>query len=732
MMSSAGSAIRVARSITWLLDIVAIASLAAVPEVHPAILIVIGAIFVLRNIGGGVVRLGEGILTILLALISALTIIAILNSHIPIVVAIAHAAPIFHSLLWLARGGLRDLWLRVSGVGFVELILASALTAEFFLPLAIFTFAVASAVMMSSTFIAMSIEEGKDAEQVNIPPQYLRRAMLHAILALVGAVMIFPMLPRGQALGGVDFRQGRVGYTEDVSVTGEKVLEGSGGGNVVLRMFFVDAQGSAFNTELLTDIFLGLVRGRALSHFDGVNWSAANRANRSPARDGALHAPPPTTANASANATNQKPNLVHHFANLELVREPLTEVLPVPYGVKNLWMFSNSGFNVPRRFSTGEWADSSAGSFRVRYRAVLDIEESRLPSGSNTADIPTEDNLAVPAALRSERMLKLAKRLFPDEDASAIDKARALGSFFTGNRFQVSDGTGEDANDASLATAAAGPVTAGWTNLERFLFVRKIGHCELFATATAMLLRLGGVPTRLVSGFRVSHFPSGGVLSVRSGDAHAWVEYWVPGSGWRPLDSTPRLAMPISFVNFFRDRYETLSNYWYRYIFTFDSSRSRSPSPAVGSSTSSRFDGPLERSTRRLFAESRDLVIRALVVTSVLLIITLGIAWTWFPWLFSIRARVRQGPSWLKRERVHMERLLRRRFGVGDLEAALAGAESRFGSDAELAVTRWIEDYYRARFGRGSSDRAVCVRQLREGRQAVAMATSRKPMNRAA
>ena len=72
-------------------------------------------------------------LTILLASISAMTVLVISQSRIPIVVAIAHAAPIFHALLWFARGGLRDLWLRVS-VGFVELILASALTAEFYLP----------------------------------------------------------------------------------------------------------------------------------------------------------------------------------------------------------------------------------------------------------------------------------------------------------------------------------------------------------------------------------------------------------------------------------------------------------------------------------------------------------------------------------------------------------------------------------------------------------------------
>ena len=352
-----------------------------------------------------------------------------------------------------------------------------------------------------------------------------------------------------------------MGYTEDVSVTGEKSLKAPAAVTSCLRMYFVDSQGAAFNTDLFTDVYIGLIRGKALAHFDGMRWSAETRANRAPA----------SRAPASHGEGWPAGSGTHSFANLELIREPLTEVLPVPYGVRNLWMFSNSGFTVPKRLKTGEWSDSTIGAYRVRYRAVLDLNESRLPVGSTLEDHPTDDNLFVPAALKSERMLKLAKRLFPEgQDLTAPEKARALGGFFGTGHFGISEGAlGESLDTLPTSNAA----TSGWTELERFLFLRKKGHCELFATAAAMLLRLGGVPTRLVSGFRVSTFPSGGVLSVRSGDAHAWIEYWAPEEGWRPLDVTPRLTMVSSLTGYLREGYETLSNYWYRYIFTFDASR---------------------------------------------------------------------------------------------------------------------------------------------------------------
>jgi protein-glutamine gamma-glutamyltransferase len=73
-----------------------------------------------------------------------------------------------------------------------------------------------------------------------------------------------------------------------------------------------------------------------------------------------------------------------------------------------------------------------------------------------------------------------------------------------------------------------------------FLFEKRQGWCQYFASAGALLLRLEGVPTRFVSGFRLrSGLLRGGHYVVREADAHAWIEVWLPGTGWVEADPTP-------------------------------------------------------------------------------------------------------------------------------------------------------------------------------------------------
>jgi protein-glutamine gamma-glutamyltransferase len=78
--------------------------------------------------------------------------------------------------------------------------------------------------------------------------------------------------------------------------------------------------------------------------------------------------------------------------------------------------------------------------------------------------------------------------------------------------------------------------------LEEFLFTRKTGYCEHYATAMAVMLRTVGIPARLVTGFLPSEWNDfGHYYAVRQQDAHAWVEVWFPHSGWVTFDPTPSI-----------------------------------------------------------------------------------------------------------------------------------------------------------------------------------------------
>lgn len=118
----------------------------------------------------------------------------------------------------------------------------------------------------------------------------------------------------------------------------------------------------------------------------------------------------------------------------------------------------------------------------------------------------------------------------------------------------ASEWTGEAATDQARLEAIERRLHAGYryalkherrTNADPivdFLTQNRVGHCEYFASAMALLARSEGIPARVVSGFRVhEHNPVGGFHVVRARDAHAWVEAW-DGERWRTFDPTPPSA----------------------------------------------------------------------------------------------------------------------------------------------------------------------------------------------
>lgn len=77
-------------------------------------------------------------------------------------------------------------------------------------------------------------------------------------------------------------------------------------------------------------------------------------------------------------------------------------------------------------------------------------------------------------------------------------------------------------------------------NVDEFLLGSGGGHCEYFATALALVLRLQGVPCRLVGGYLAHEWdPATHSVIARARDAHAWVEALLPDGSWLTLDATP-------------------------------------------------------------------------------------------------------------------------------------------------------------------------------------------------
>lgn len=83
------------------------------------------------------------------------------------------------------------------------------------------------------------------------------------------------------------------------------------------------------------------------------------------------------------------------------------------------------------------------------------------------------------------------------------------------------------------------PPTLNWDSIDDLLFNTREGFCGHYASAFALLMRAGGVPARVVTGYFGGVWNRyGNYLLLRQSDAHAWTEVWLDGSGWQRVDPT--------------------------------------------------------------------------------------------------------------------------------------------------------------------------------------------------
>jgi hypothetical protein len=113
--------------------------------------------------------------------------------------------------------------------------------------------------------------------------------------------------------------------------------------------------------------------------------------------------------------------------------------------------------------------------------------------------------------------------------------------------------------------------------LAEFLFVRRKGYCEYFASAMAVMLRELSIPSRVATGFLGgAPNPLTRWMVLRASDAHAWVEAWIPGQGWTTLDPTPASSEGgsdtglLARINLYLDAADT---FWQEWVVGYDIDR---------------------------------------------------------------------------------------------------------------------------------------------------------------
>jgi protein-glutamine gamma-glutamyltransferase len=144
-----------------------------------------------------------------------------------------------------------------------------------------------------------------------------------------------------------------------------------------------------------------------------------------------------------------------------------------------------------------------------------------------------------------------------------------------------------------------------------FLFSRRRGHCEYFASSMALLLRSVGIPSRIVNGFRGGQFNQlNASYIVRARDAHSWVEGFIPGAGWVTFDPTPggERAAAASLWSRWQLYLDASQEFWREWIVNYDTGHQQALSVAAarqGRNRAAELRLWFERRYRAMLEEAR-------------------------------------------------------------------------------------------------------------------------------
>ncbi|MES1158177.1 MAG: DUF3488 and DUF4129 domain-containing transglutaminase family protein [Haliangium ochraceum] len=243
-----------------------------------------------------------------------------------------------------------------------------------------------------------------------------------------------------------------------------------------------------------------------------------------------------------------------------------------------------------------------------------------------------------------------------------------------------------------------GKAPRGVDPIEYFLFERKSGHCEYFASAAAVLLRAAGVPTRYVNGFLGGEWNAvGQYVTVRQNRAHAWVEAYLGELGWMRVDATPPVRPP-GRMNRLRQLLDSVDFFWSRWVVGYDLGRQLDLARGLGRRAGVADEHAANATKPHVRKAYAALALAAIVAAA--------------GWLAIRRRRRGQRPGAISSGLAHqsvgrlyrrcLERLAERGYPrrPSETPAELARRVSAGGVEGAEAFSRLTGLYVQARFGR--------------------------------
>lgn len=359
-------------------------------------------------------------------------------------------------------------------------------------------------------------------------------------------------------------------------------------------------------------------------------------------------------------------------------------------------------------------------SSSISYEVVSEVE---MPAASRLREarqdyrqsMSGQDYFLLTRHSLQERTVRLAQQLTERYD-NLYDKARALEVWLGSDRFVYTLDT---------------PELPRHSPVDAFVFEERRGHCQLYASALALMLRSIGVPTRVVSGYRGGEWSQADKAYIISRDmAHLWVEAYFLDHGWVTFDPSPQgtedAMTPLGRAQMAIARLQLrLRMFWYQRIIGYEGgwftlTWLKDFGAGIFSWTLSPYSGWLDDNSAPRNGAG---IISFLALPGLLLVLVGTALYLWF------RRRAQQGTLTDGQRRAAllfsgMRRVLRRR-GI-DCERKTAGELVSAARGASLPESPVVADalkiYNEARFGNrplGKAQAKLLLKSIRMAQRTV-------------
>ena len=424
------------------------------------------------------------------------------------------------------------------------------------------------------TFVLMEMQHSVSSEQTHAQDPRVAspaRPMAYGLLAiapalmlmiLAGSFLIFFVLPRisSRYLSAyAPTSDVSTGFTDRVQLGRIGQIQQSSA--VVMHIEIQNDLQGAYDLKW---------RGMALSAFDGREWTNSfDQTQLRPAGDGSYRLAPLVDLRGASVAASRS-------IRYRVLMEPIgTNVFFLAERPQSL----TGNFRQVSMDAGGAVYDLDADHPINQYEAesqLPEIDNDGLRVAANTVPAGMDRYLKLPPL--DVRISKLAEEI-TGQAASNYDKAVALEQYLS----------------THFGYTLELPRSLPQDPLANFLFERKHGHCEYFASSMAVMLRSLRIPSRIVTGFRGGEYNDlTGQYVVRASDAHSWVEAYFPGSGWISFDPTPAGSLPArtgwSRMQLYVD---AAASFWREWVINYDVSHQRTLGKNTAASSRQFFDEAL-------------------------------------------------------------------------------------------------------------------------------------------